>query len=167
MNTADGFGITAFQPKVCKLYPRSEHAANITEALHFYEVQVKVYAYQLEQVIAQNAGQPINVNQYFYWFSFDVMGQFAFSKSFNMLRSRTWHHAVQMLRAGLALVGPFTPAPWLVRIAFDIPLLPIVRDFQAMEAWCVKRMDERIEVGHSHADDCPIRLIAEVVVVYF
>lgn len=86
------------------------------------------------------------INQYLYWFSFDVMGQFAFSESFGMLSSKTWHYSVEMLRAGLALVGPFTPVPWLVRIAFDIPVLRIVRDFQAMEAWSAKRMDERIEV---------------------
>lgn len=79
---------------------------------------------QLEQAIAQNVGQEITINQYFYWFSFDVMGHFAFSKSFGMLESQKWHYSVQMLRAGLALVGPFTPVPWLVRIAFDIPILP-------------------------------------------
>ena len=74
------------------------------------------------------------------------MGQFAFSKSFGMLKDQQWHYCVQMLRAGLALVGPFTPVPWLVRIAFDIPVLRVVRDFQAMAAWCARRMDERIKV---------------------
>lgn len=115
-------------------------------ALKTYEKQVKTYAIQLEQAIAQSVGQQVNVNQFFYWFSFDVMGQFAFSTSFGMLKGRQWHCSVQMLRAGLALVGPFTPVPWLVRIAFDIPILRTVRDFQAMAAWCTKRMDERIEV---------------------
>lgn len=74
------------------------------------------------------------------------MGHFAFSKSFDMLKSQQWHYSIQMLRSGLALVGPFTPVPWLVRIAFDIPVLRIVRDFQAMGAWCANRMDERIDV---------------------
>ena len=104
---------------------------------------------QLEQAIAQNIGQEININQFFYWFSFDVMGQFAFSKSFGMLKDQHWHYSIQMLRSGLALVGPFTPVPWLVRIAFDIPVLRIVRDFQAMAAWCTNRMDDRIKVGMS------------------
>lgn len=115
--------------------------------MKLYEKQVKIYANQLEQAIAQHAGQATEINSFFYWFSFDVMGQFAFSKSFGMLRSQTWHESVQLLRAGLALVGPFTPVPWLVRIAFDIPVLRIVRDFQSMASWCTKRMDERIEVA--------------------
>ena len=104
---------------------------------------------QLEQAIAQNIGQEININQFFYWFSFDVMGQFAFSKSFDMLEDQHWHYSIQMLRSGLALVGPFTPVPWLVRIAFDIPVLRIVRDFEAMAAWCTNRMDDRIKVRMS------------------
>lgn len=111
-----------------------------------YEKQVKTYALQLEQAIAQNVGKDININRFFYWFSFDVMGHFAFSKSFGMLESQHWHNSIQMLRSGLALVGPFTPVPWLVRIAFDLPILRIVRDFQSMETWCAKLMDERIEV---------------------
>ena len=117
-------------------------------AMESYEKQIKLYATQLQQAIAVNSekGQEININQYFYWFSFDVMGQFAFSKSFGMLKHQQWHYSIEMLRAGLALVGPFTPVPWLVRISFDIPILRIVRDFQSMLAWCTKRMDERMEV---------------------
>lgn len=78
------------------------------------------------------------------------MGQFAFSKSFQMLNDQKWHHAVCMLRAGLEVVGPLTPVPWLVRVGFDLPLLQVVRDFQGMEAWCAARMDERIEVRYRH-----------------
>lgn len=115
-------------------------------ALQSYEVQLKLYAHQLERLIAQSAGKPTNINQYIYWFSFDVMGQFAFSKPFDMLIGKRWHHAVQMLRAGLALVGPLSPTPWLVRLAVDFPVVSVVRDFQKMEAWCADQMDERIEV---------------------
>lgn len=115
-------------------------------ALQSYEVQLKSYAHQLERLIAQSAGKPTNINQYIYWFSFDVMGQFAFSKPFDMLIGKKWHHAVQMLRAGLALVGPLSPTPWLVRLAVDFPVVSVVRDFQKMEAWCADQMDERIEV---------------------
>lgn len=75
------------------------------------------------------------------------MGELAFSRSFGMLQSQKWHHAIGMLRKGLELVGPFTPVPWLTRIAFDIPILPTVRNFLKMEDWCARRMDERISVS--------------------
>ena len=101
---------------------------------------------QLEHLVAQTEGTPIVINQYFYWFSFDVMSQVSFSKSFNMLRHREWHHAIQLLRFGMALVGPFTPVPWLMRIGSDIPALQIARNLNNMVAWCAQHMDERIEV---------------------
>ncbi|KAL8938660.1 MAG: hypothetical protein Q9216_003780 [Gyalolechia sp. 2 TL-2023] len=123
-----------------------------TEALEKYESQVISFAYQLEQILSDKAGQKLNVNQYFYWFSFDVMGQFAFSKSFQMLQHQKWHHAVRILRAGLKIVGSLTPVPWLVRVSFDLPLLRIVRDFQAMELWCAARMDERIKNQADQSD---------------
>lgn len=112
-----------------------------------YEKYIVLYANQLEQIVAQHSGRPTEINPLFYWFSFDVMGHFAFSRSFGMLESQEWHYIVQLLRAGLALVGPFTPVPWLVRLAFDIPLLRIVRDFHSMTSWCTKQMNERIKVS--------------------
>ncbi|KAL8678451.1 MAG: hypothetical protein Q9186_005189 [Xanthomendoza sp. 1 TL-2023] len=141
----------AFSKPACKIVHKHrrrvwDHAFT-TEALENYDSHVKEFAHQLECIIAENAGKPITINQYFYWFSFDVMGQSAFSKSFNMLKTQKWHHVVQLLRAGLELVGPLTPVPWLVRIGFDIPIMPVVRNFQKMEAWCAERMDERIEIN--------------------
>ena len=131
--------------KACMFDPFHPVADNQI-ALKLYTQQIKKYAAKLEGLIDKNVGKPVIMNQVFYWFSFDVMGHFAFSKSFGMLDTQQWHYSVTMLRAGLELVGPFTPVPWLVRLAFDMPFLRIVRDFQHMEAWCARRMDERIEV---------------------
>ena len=107
---------------------------------------MKIYGRELKEVIAGSDGRPLEVNTCFYWFAFDIMGYFAFSKSFDMLKNRKWHFVVNMLRSGLAFVGPSTPVPWLVRIGFDLPIVRIVRDFQAMATWCGKMMDERIKV---------------------
>ncbi|KAL8868364.1 MAG: hypothetical protein Q9174_005041, partial [Haloplaca sp. 1 TL-2023] len=74
---------------------------------------IKDYANQLDQALSLHTEETIEINKFFYWFSFDVMGHFAFSRSFGMLKDQSWHHAVEMLRKGLALVGPFTPVPWL------------------------------------------------------
>ena len=111
-----------------------------------YENQVKIYGKELREVVAGSVGHPLEINACFYWFAFDIMGYFAFSKSFGMLKNRKWHSIVNMLRSGLAFVGPSTPVPWLVRIGFDLPIVRIVRDFQTMATWCGKMMDERIKV---------------------
>ncbi|KAL8670626.1 MAG: hypothetical protein Q9168_004837 [Polycauliona sp. 1 TL-2023] len=124
-----------------------------TEALENHNIHIKAYAHQLENIISNKIGEPVNVNRLCYWFSFDVMGQFAFSRSFGMLETQAWHHVIQILRAGLRMVGPLTPVPWLVRIGFDLPVMSVIRDFQKMEAWCAAQMDERIE---SHGDQSDV-----------
>ena len=92
---------------------------------------MKVYADQLEQLIAQSEGQPVNANRYFQWFSFDVMGQVAFSKDFNMLRGAKWHAGVKVLRDGMEILGPLSPVPWLMILGSFIPTRQ-ARDFSKM-----------------------------------
>ena len=92
---------------------------------------MKAYADQLERLISQNEDQPIIANHYFQWFGFDIMGQVAFSKDFNMLRSEQWHSAIKVLRDGMAVQGPLTPVPWLVNIGSSIPI-GSSRDFKTM-----------------------------------
>jgi hypothetical protein len=101
----------------------------------------------MDDLLAAQVGKPILINKYFYWFSWDVMGQLAFSKSFGMLEEGQWHFAINMLRKGLEFVGPFTPVPWMVRLAFEMPLTSTVRNFLKMCDWCAREMDERISVG--------------------
>ena len=74
------------------------------------------------------------------------MGQFAFSRSFNNLRDKRLHDIVQMIRSGMRLVGPFTPAPWLVRLGFENPITSMARDLHRLLIWCSNQMDERMNV---------------------
>ena len=75
------------------------------------------------------------------------MGDFAFAKSFNMLESKEWHYAVLMLRRALNLLGPLSSVPWLVQLAFSLPFIPIVQDWNKMITWCADRMTDRIQVS--------------------
>ena len=83
---------------------------------------MKAYADRLEQLIAQRGGRPIVANQYFQWFGFDVMGQVAFSKDFNMLKDMQWHSGIKVLREGMAPLGPLTPVPWFGILGSDMAL---------------------------------------------
>lgn len=120
-----------------------------TKALANYEDRVVEYAELLESRIADlaAANQPVNVSLWFYWFTFDVMGEFAFAKPFGMLQHEEWHVAVVMLRKAMRLLGPLSPVPWLAQIGFNlVPWLWVVRDWLAMLVWCRERMSERIKV---------------------
>ncbi|KAI2615890.1 cytochrome P450 [Hypoxylon sp. NC1633] len=117
------------------------------KALAVYEERIVEYAETLAARIEEVAqkGDPVNVSDWFYWFTFDVMGEFAFGRSFNMLRDKKWHFAVRLLRRAMSLLGPFSPVPWLAQIAFYItPWMYIVRDWLNMMQWCKDRMGERL-----------------------
>ena len=111
------------------------------------ELRIQKYGELLEKHIASTAGIPIDVSTWFYFLSFDVMGDFAFAKSFNMLESKEWHYAVLMLRRALNLLGPLSSVPWLVQLAFSLPFIPIVQDWNKMITWCADRMTDRIQVS--------------------
>lgn len=117
------------------------------KALRDYEHRCIKYASQLEQHLTATSGQPVLVNDWFYWFSFDVMGDLTMARSFNMLNDKTWHHVILMMRRFLALLGPITPVPWLARIAFNIP--GATPGWGEFVRWCKIRVGERIEVGTS------------------
>ena len=127
-------------------------------ALETYEATVVEYGKRLESRIAELSAksQAINVSLWFYWFTFDVMGIFAFARSFDMLQKEEWHVSVVMLRKATRLLGPLSPVPWLAQIGFNIsPWLWVVRDWLAMLAWCRDRMSERLKV-------CSNRVVLEL-----
>lgn len=90
------------------------------------------------------------------------MGDFAFAKSFDMLESKEWHYAVVLLRRALTLLGPFSSVPWLAQLAFSFSVIPIIRDWNRMLAWCADRMAEQIpaQVGDVHLNTQCSLLIA-------
>jgi len=114
-----------------------------------YEDRVLEYAKQLEEHVAtaSSKGIDVNVSQLFYFLAFDVMGDFAFGKSFGMLRDEKWHKAVIMCRRAMELLGPLSPVPWLCQIGFyTVPWFWVIRDWHAMLDWCRDQMGERIKV---------------------
>ena len=118
--------------------------ADYIAALQDYDSRILRYGAQLEEYIQASEGQPIHVNELFHWFTFDVMGDLALAKSFNMLLDKKLHHAILMMRDFMWLLGPFSPVPWLARIALPIP--GVAQGWKNFIYWCQERMSERIAV---------------------
>ena len=116
-------------------------------ALEEYDPRVLKKVSGLRERIAQVTGQPVLVNDLMRWFSFDLMGDFAFSQDFGMMEKREYHTAIRMLRSAITLLGPFSPAIWIPRLGFAfIPGLWKVKDWFGMLAFCDSCMERRMKV---------------------
>lgn len=93
-------------------------------------------------------GTVVNATEFFLWFTFDIMGDFTFSKSFDMLKRQQWHLVVMKTYNARRLLGPLTATPWLLHIG--VKLLPCVfwvKDWYDSVDWCEEQMLERLSKG--------------------
>lgn len=121
------------------------------KALNQYEPQVDHYTSLLTSAVSQRLGTPMDVTSWFHYFSFDLMGQLSFGKSFNMLATGKPHFAIDLMRDGMTLLGVFTPTPWLARIGFSIP--GVASGWKSMFVWSDAQMRERIDRPEPDDDD--------------
>lgn len=108
-----------------------------------------VYAERLQDCISRlaNRGESVDVSLWFQWFTFDVMGDFAFGASFNMLQDGKLHYVIMMLRRAMSLLGPLSPVPWLVQVGIQrLYWLPVFGAWHSMRDWSNQRMSERVQV---------------------
>lgn len=89
-------------------------------ALEMYNAHICQCVQNLDSRIVSTEGLPVNARDLFYWLTFDILVDIAFSYPFGMPKSDEWHLAVTMSRQFMALLGHFNPAPWLVKIGLCI-----------------------------------------------
>ncbi|KAL4934942.1 hypothetical protein BDV06DRAFT_217788 [Aspergillus oleicola] len=93
-----------------------------TRALRDYSHRVQKHATRLLEVFDRDLGQPINITRWLNYYSFDIMGDLAFGKSFDMLVDGRDHYLLSVMHDNMkafALIGPLIWAfPLLVRIPF-------------------------------------------------
>ncbi|KAI1115756.1 cytochrome P450 [Nemania sp. NC0429] len=79
---------------------------------------------------------------------FDIMGDFTFSKSFNMLETQQWHHFVLQNQNARKLLGPLAATPWLLHLGLTLlPRVLWVKDWYDSVKWCQAQMTERLQRG--------------------
>ncbi|WQF89198.1 Putative cytochrome P450 [Colletotrichum destructivum] len=92
-------------------------------ALKDYEYRVANYANQLLSQIETHKGTPFNMTDWSNFFSFDVMGDLAFGKSFRMLENGIKHHFMTDLHKNLESVGMFSHMIWLFPVFKNTPII--------------------------------------------
>ena len=87
-------------------------------------------------------GQPMNMVDWFNYYSFDVMGDLGFGKSFDSLAQGDMHWATQILTQGLGAFGLDMP-DWLFRLLFDIPGL--AGEYKSFVKFACQQLDKRMQ----------------------
>ncbi|PYH65784.1 cytochrome P450 [Aspergillus vadensis CBS 113365] len=119
--------------------------ATSSTAIRQYQHRIIQKVHKLKCLILAQQHQPILVNELMYWFAFDSMGDFAFSMNFGMMENQEWHRCILLFRSALALLGPFSPAIWIPRLAFTIvPGLWWAKWWFQMLAFCDQCMEQRM-----------------------
>lgn len=86
----------------------------------------------------------MNVAEWFNFYSFDVMGDLAFGKSFNMLRDGVKHYFMKALHADMTITGYIGHITWILPL---VKITPIVNsDHLKFWAWCGQQVLERMKV---------------------
>ncbi|KAF7540210.1 hypothetical protein G7054_g1607 [Neopestalotiopsis clavispora] len=119
-------------------------------ALRNYEPRVQDYTNQLMQQLAKRENQPVNVTDWFNFYSFDVMGDLAWGKSFNMLRDGIKHYFMKSLHADMTNVGLFSHLVWLFPIFKATPILNA--ENKKFWSWVNKQVADRKMMKPSHQD---------------
>ncbi|CAI6089851.1 unnamed protein product [Clonostachys chloroleuca] len=89
--------------------------------LREYEPRVALYTEQLLKRIVCNGNQTVNVTALFNYYSFDVMGDLAFGRSFNMLRDGAAHKYMKSSHDNMLTATAFSHLVWTFPIVKKIP----------------------------------------------
>ncbi|KAI9667972.1 MAG: hypothetical protein M1821_000792 [Bathelium mastoideum] len=119
-------------------------------AIEHHEEKVLRWVDELDKQLERRArdGSVVNATDFFLWFTFDLMGDFTFSKSFGMLETQQWHNIIVKTQNARALLGPLTATPWLLHIGVKIlPRVLWVKDWYDSVEWCQAQMVERLSKG--------------------
>ncbi|KAF5009948.1 hypothetical protein FDECE_3855 [Fusarium decemcellulare] len=111
------------------------------KALRDYEPRVEKYTRILMSQLEQRRGKPIDITEWFNFYGFDVMGDLAFGKSFNMLTDGVAHYYMKLTHTSTLWGTQFGRSSWLYLLMKDMPIV----NYQIANflKWLRKHVDER------------------------
>lgn len=128
-------------------------------ALRTYDSRVTGYSDELANQLGSFSGKPVNVSDWFMYYGFDVMGDLAFGKSFDMLKQGEHHPAIKIMHDSVKPVGVVGHASWIINLLKAIPGMadPIHR----FETYSEEAVQERIKTKPNEPDVMSHILAAE------
>lgn len=117
-------------------------------ALKEYEPRVVSHGAEVLAQFRSQKGKPVEIARWMSFYGFDVMGDLAFGKSFNMVKNGDGHYILNQLEKSRLVVGITGHIPWLFILFMNLPILSIPHR-QKWVKWCVSQTLERKKVGRS------------------
>ncbi|KAI1811709.1 cytochrome P450 [Poronia punctata] len=129
---------------------------------------IERFATLLHQQVEASSGRVLNMKSLFTDFSFDVMGDIAFGRSFSLLKGSNdatpeeSHDAPELISQGMSMLRFFTPIPWIARICFGLaPYVPVItQKWNRALGWAAEVCDDRIKRDVGNGTDAFSRFIA-------
>lgn len=87
----------------------------------YFDSVVQRKVSELERQIRTVQGSPINMGEYFNYFTFDIIGEVGFSSHFDTMQSTDLRPVYSTLRQFSSLLGIGSAMPWLTRLLNGIP----------------------------------------------
>nr|P0DPA4.1 RecName: Full=Cytochrome P450 monooxygenase FCK2; AltName: Full=Cytokinin biosynthesis protein 2 [Fusarium pseudograminearum CS3096] len=112
-----------------------------SKALREYEARVAGYTTQLVDQIEASQSTPIDASLWFNFYSFDVMGDLAFGRTFDMLKNGTAHPFMELVHSNMLTAGSLSHLPWIFPLLKRIPLLN--QKTLEFQGWLKQQVDWR------------------------
>ncbi|OTB10574.1 hypothetical protein K445DRAFT_70027 [Daldinia sp. EC12] len=160
----DGWGSTTTKdvwydilvPKMSVVFTRSEQHHKDTlkawtqalsgKAMRHFNVRVSHHVNALCNCLKTRGNQNVNVNDIISQFTFDVMADILFSRSYNLLSTNGWHPYLEHRKHALPFLGPINDTTWIGHMMFCLtPFWKRVKDWFYMVSFCVDKIQERLE----------------------
>ncbi|KAI1133306.1 cytochrome P450, partial [Nemania abortiva] len=117
--------------------------------LRDYEERMVWYRALLIKAIEDSDGHSIDITRLFKSYSFDIMGELAFGRSFEMLETNKEHEAIKLLNSGLFALA-FKLPMWFFRLLTSIPFA--TKDWWGFISYCIAQLDNRIQAKGEKKD---------------
>ncbi|KAI7772214.1 hypothetical protein LZL87_014124 [Fusarium oxysporum] len=111
------------------------------KAMRDYEPRIEKYTRLLMSQLQQRCGKPVDITEWCGFYGFDVMGDLAFGKSFNMLNDGVKHYYMELTQMSTLWGSQIGRTSWLYLLIKDIPIL----NYQIANflKWLRKHVDQR------------------------
>ncbi|KAM5360590.1 Tryprostatin B 6-hydroxylase [Fusarium oxysporum] len=93
------------------------------KAMRDYEPRVEKYTRLLISQLQKRCGKPVDIAEWCNFYGFDVMGDLAFGKSFNMLNDGVRHYYMDLTQTSTLWGTQIARSSWLYLLIKSIPIL--------------------------------------------